>query len=599
MNNKKAAALIFISTMILFLAGLYGQEFIRINCRFALFVMEMKEYGLQLFPTLNGKPYTDYPSTFIFLMYLSSLGGNFVNMLTITIPTAVAAALTLVMTYLIGARVSKWLGAYAVVLCLMSYEFVSIARAPSLDMFVALATVAGFYLCYTADRDNGWKRLLLLPLCLIAGFAIRGPIGIVIPSAVIFIYYLINLRWLMALMTAVVAGSLILGCMITLLGLCAYTGGEELVEYFLRDQIFSRMGRGKPPWYFFTNAVGSYAVTYPMALVVVGFYAKKLLMSPKTDDVAGHRLHFMRSITAWLFIVLLGMSIPGTKHLRYIVATVPAMGLLAAWLFLNFDNLKIFAKLQKYLLIPACKLAPFAALAFIIIGSIVLKVIDVDIALPTFIPALLFASLAALVWMMPKLVRQEHDKFILLLVLTLTVAVLRLMTIEPIEQYVESSRDFVLRVEKIRNNNRICYFDLGPDGDELKYQVNLDTPRWRIPEFIIPPRENKPSASSKPDDSVLQQKIIDFIMHLVPEHAGKEFQKISPMFIIHRKIDTIFDMPQGTIFVSKRKDFNRGLPDKFKEKLEIIEQGKMGHKEYFAFRLKQEDTTQECHDLSE
>jgi 4-amino-4-deoxy-L-arabinose transferase-like glycosyltransferase len=592
LNNKKSVALIFISGLVIFLAGLHVQEFIRINCRFAIFVMEMKKYGVHVFPTLYDKAYTDYPSTLIYLMYLASLGGRVVNMLTITIPTALAAVLTLIMTYLLGARISKWLGAYSVLLCLLSYEFVSIARAPSLDMFVALATVTSFYLIYTADQDKGWKRLLLVPLCLIGSFAIRGPIGIVIPAAVVFSYYVINRKWTMSAVTAVISGVLIFLCMGTLLYLCVYSGGKELLELFLQDQIFSRMGSCKPPWYFFTNAVGSYAVTYPLALLVIAFYVKKLIKKPSKDD--SKELHLLRSLVAWMFIVLIGMSIPGTKHLRYIVPIIPAMALVASWIFLNFDNLEWFKKLKK-LVFLLCKIAPFGALAFIIVGTIVIKIIGLDIKLPFFIPVMLFAVLSAAVWALAKDIKPEQRDFALLGIMVAVLTLLRLMTIEPIEQYLEGSRKFVAEVEKVRQDNKVYFFNFGPDGDELKYQVNLGPDKMFVSEYIMAHgkyvQKAKPFARPAVKATPLkytesQRKILDFLLKIFPPKKGVKFPKINPRFVLYQDYDKLLCLPEGTIFITREKRFKRNIPDELKPKFEIVVKGKMGHKECVAFRLK-------------
>ncbi len=84
MSNRKALAIIFVLGTIIFIGGLYSAEFTRINCRFALFIGEMRQYGIGIFPTLYDKPYTDYPATHILMMYLASFGGYAINMLTAT-----------------------------------------------------------------------------------------------------------------------------------------------------------------------------------------------------------------------------------------------------------------------------------------------------------------------------------------------------------------------------------------------------------------------------------------------------------------------------------------------------------------------------------
>ena len=104
MNNKKISLIIFVLGIIAYTVGLYGEEFIKIDTRYALFVIDMRKYGIDIFPTLLGNLYTDYFSPGIILMYLTSAFGLYVNKLTIALPGSILASLTLVLTYIIGSN---------------------------------------------------------------------------------------------------------------------------------------------------------------------------------------------------------------------------------------------------------------------------------------------------------------------------------------------------------------------------------------------------------------------------------------------------------------------------------------------------------------
>ena len=103
LSNKKTLLIIFVLGLTAYLAGLSWQEFIKVDIRYALFTAD----GIGIFPTLYGKPYTDYPSLGIILMYFASLGGNYINMFTAALPGAVISTTTLILIFLIGARISK------------------------------------------------------------------------------------------------------------------------------------------------------------------------------------------------------------------------------------------------------------------------------------------------------------------------------------------------------------------------------------------------------------------------------------------------------------------------------------------------------------
>lgn len=586
MSNKKAIVIISVLGMVIFLGGLYSAEFTRINCRFALFVGEMKQYGIGIFPTLYDKPYTDYPSSHILLMYIASLGGYAVNMLTAALPGALMAVFTLIMTYLLGARVSKWLGGYAVLLCLLSFEFVSIARAPSLDLPVAAATILSFYLIYTAEQDKGWKRLLLVPLCMIFGFAFRGPLGIVIPAIVVFSYYLVNRKWKMCFICGLVSGLLAVSCMGVQLLLCVHQGGRELLEAFLTDQITSRFDKGKPPWYFFTNGLASYSIAFPLGLLVIIIYFKKLIKKPSAED--NKQLHFLRSIAAWILIVLFVMSIPGTKHLRYIVSIIPALALAGAWIFMNFDKLPLFAKIKNFFFV-FCRIFPLLALAGLIILVIVLKIAGQQTEFPIVLPGILFTLFAVSIVAFLKSLKSEQRDFTLVAIAAATLAVIKILILEPIDQYYESSREFVAAVETVRQDKtQICYFNLGTDGDELKYLINIPLEKRFIGRYFY--SAYTPAAQPEKPPQNLKTAVFEKIMSLCPEDK-KTYPKIEPRYI-RSGCDKMLTMPDSTIYLTRAEYYEKTFPAELKPLYEIIVSGKMGHQQFVAFRKKLDKTVE-------
>ncbi len=584
MSNRKALAIIFVLGTIIFIGGLYSAEFTRINCRFALFIGEMRQYGIGIFPTLYDKPYTDYPATHILMMYLASFGGYAINMLTATLPSALMAVLILIMTYLLGSRVSKWLGGYAVLLCLLSFEFLSIARAPSLDLFVAAATILAFYLIYTADQDKGWKRLLLVPLCMVFGFAFRGPLGIVIPSIVVFSYYLVNRKWKMCAACALVSGLLAVVCMGCLLLLCVQQGGKELLAAFLRDQIVSRFETGKPVWYFFTNGLASYSITFPLGLLVIILYFKKILQQPSATD--NKQLSFLRNITAWIFVVLFVMSIPGTKHLRYIVSAIPALALAGAWVFMNFDNLNLFTKIRKFFF-AVCRIFPLLTLSGVIILWIVMKLSGQKTDFPVVLASILLLLLAISIFAFLKSLKAEQRDFTLVAIAAATLAVIKILVLEPIDQSYQSARKFIADVETVRQaKTQVCFFKLGPDGDELKYLVNIPFEKRFIGQYFVPHCKSESKAETIPQKTSTDLKGAAFekILRMCPEDKIA-YPSIEPRYNTHG-CDKMLAMPVSTIYITRAKYYEKDFPEELKPQYEIIVAGKMGHQQCVAFRRK-------------
>ncbi|MCK4983303.1 MAG: glycosyltransferase family 39 protein, partial [Victivallaceae bacterium] len=383
-----------------------------------------------------------------------------------------------------GVRMSNKFGLFAVLMLAASYEFLCIARAPSPDMFIAFTVIFAFYLMYTAELENKAIRLFLLPLLFVLGFVVRGPIGAVIPIGVVCACYLSTRRWKTAIAGGVL-GTLVLACCIMLLIIIIYQdGGRELVKSFQASQVGNRMSSGKPFWFYFTNAMGSYSLTYPLAFLVMGTYAwiERKKYFGKAPSASYHALR--QGLTGWFFVIVLGMSIPGTKHLRYIVSAIPAAALLAAFVFVNPDKLVIFKKVRDIFL-KICNFVPFVALGAVVVGAIVLKILEVDIPVPMFLPAVMFLILAfALIGGTRKI--KEADKIMFIVALTaMAFFVIKIMLIEPIETYCESSYKLVQKIEKLRPaDSKLTFCGIGPDGEDLKYCINLKRSKFYIPSFI-------------------------------------------------------------------------------------------------------------------
>ena len=155
---RRDSLLIFFLGIGIFTIALDG-EFISSQARFALLAQEMLRNGPSFFPTTYGSPYPDYPATSTFLIYLVSLPFGRVTPFTAVLPTAVVSALVLVVTYRIGATISRQWGWTAVLLTLFTHLFLTESRSISLDQYNALATTLCFYLIYSADIYGKRKRL--------------------------------------------------------------------------------------------------------------------------------------------------------------------------------------------------------------------------------------------------------------------------------------------------------------------------------------------------------------------------------------------------------------------------------------------------------
>lgn len=584
MTDKKICALIFILSLIAYTVGLSGLEFTKIDIRYALFVAEMKQYGIGLFPTLYTKPYTDYNSAGVFLMYLTSLGGAYVNCLTAVLPGAIISSITLILTYLIGARVSRQLGFYAVMLTFFSITYMTIVRSPSLDVYVVLASTLSFYLVYTSDLDKDNKRLFLVPLCFVFGFVFRGMLGLMLPAAIVFCYYLVNFRWKKCIIFAFISAVLAVLCSVVFLYLSYLDGGKELVKCMLYNQILDRVRSNDYFLYYFLDGLGFYALTFPLGMIAFLFYLKKIFKS--FGDNHDGRMHFIISVSSWMLGILLLMSIPGAKNPRYVISMIPAAALLGATIFINPYNFSFFNYFKKFFFI-VCKAAPFLVLIAFIGGLITLKMLKVYVPFYVAITITLLIILSIAVIYSLKKFKEEKLSLALFLIGTILMVAVQILLVEPINQRTEGSKDFVKKVEALREKDKsaIWFFDFGPDGDEMKYLVNIPEDKRFIPNFINPFVTNIAIEAPAHNRAVdYKQQIVDSVIKIFPETKNK-FPQIEPRYSVFG-LGVFKTLPDNTLYICQKKDFERRLSPEMKSQFEIVLSGQMGHMVCIAFRKK-------------
>ncbi|WP_421546799.1 ArnT family glycosyltransferase [Pseudomonas sp. QD4] len=316
--------------LLLFCAGVYQQPIIGFDSRFVLFAKEMLRHGPGFFPTTYGQPYADYSSASTLLIWLFSLPSGQVSSLSAWLPTAIASALIVSLIYRLLAPYSRTWALLSVALLLLSNTFISETRAVSQDQLLAAVALAVFYLGYAHDHFAAPRRLWLIFLLLGLGFAIRGPIGLVIPTGMLCSYYLLNGQWRRLFGFGFSALLLLGACVALLLWLARLSGGQAFVDDVIRMQFMGRMDGSEgasDAFYYFTSSLGNYALAYPLA--ILAWIAVLLGRSRES----GPALKLLRLCTAAGLVVMIGLSIPQAKKARYLLPMLPMAAMVAAYPF--------------------------------------------------------------------------------------------------------------------------------------------------------------------------------------------------------------------------------------------------------------------------
>ena len=481
--DKREALIVGAIGLLLFTLGLWHQEFIGFETRFAVFGKEMLRTGLSFFPRTYGEPYPDYPATSTLLIWLCSLPFGEVTKLSAVLPTAFFSAINLALTYYLLRSVSAQWAFLAVCFELLTVTFLAEARAISLDQMIATITLACFVLLYkqSVASTHTWKKVFGL---LALGFFIRGPMGIVLPAGVICSFLVINTRWRTLFIFGASSVALIAACWFVLLALARHTGGDAFEQAVVHMQVAGRLsGNETPPphSYYFVNSVGNFALSFPfalVALVVVVKTAWPYLSIPRLKPARYREwdptLKLATMMAGWLIVMLVGLSIPETKKARYLLPAVPAMAALASVAFISRRSRVLavmYQVMQKLLLILPLLLLALACYAphYAKQHHLALKV-----SLTPALVAFTVLSVAQIVlWLRVRDANNRERYLAAVAVLSLWSGTVLLK--EPVEIQLHSARPFVEQAEALRQQQPapLVMYRISQDSIAIVYHVNV------------------------------------------------------------------------------------------------------------------------------
>jgi len=451
--------------LVLFIAGNWHQAIIGFDSRFVVFAQEMLRHGPSFFPTTYGQPYADYLATSTVLTWLFSLPLGQVTSLTAWLPTAIASALIVMLVYRLTAPYSVRWGLLSIAMLLLSSTFISETRAVSLDQMLAAVALAVFYLGYAHDHFASPKRLHWLFLLLIVGFAIRGPIGLVIPTGVLCSYYLLNRQWRQLFTFGLIALALLAACVGLLLLLAKLSGGEDFMQDVIRMQFLGRMDGtegSSGALYYFTSSLGNYALAYPLALLVLVAVA---VGGRRTPDPA---LQLVLYCAAAGLLVMLGLSVPQAKKARYILPMLPMAAILAAYPF-QVTQGRLFAGLRA-LMLGIWTLMP----ALLAVGLVLARRRYAEQLgnLGVIFGVLGVLQVLALLAVFNVRIRATGPAFAAVLALWTTYIVV----VEPLERALYDTRTFTLAVKDqiTQQPAPVVLHGLGKDAKAIKFMVNFN-----------------------------------------------------------------------------------------------------------------------------
>lgn len=473
--SGREALLVGLVGLLLFTLGIWHQPFIKFETRFALFAQEMWRHGPSLFPTTYGEPYPDYPAASTLLIWLCAHLFGGVTKLAAVLPTATAAAINLALIYRLCGRFSRQWALLAICFQLLTLTFLTEARSISLDQMVATVTIGCFYVAYMATMDNHPRRLCWLPALLILGFAIRGPLGIVLPAGVVCSYYALSRQWRALIVFGMGAAALLVGCWLGLLALSHYLYGADFTKDVIHMEVAGRLDAHQhlPFHYYFTSSFGNYALAYPIAVVTALLGWRALRPGPGSGLAGRDRHTFLLCLAGWALIVMIGMSIPTTKKIRYLLPMVPALSALAAYAFIDTRERALrwvrIGVQGLWLVLPGLLLIGLQLAARRLHQS------DPGVQVPVLATSLWLGLLQLVAAVICWRWRDGRRQLGLALTAVAVVWSTSLLIIEPAMRQLHDTTAFVARTEAMRSQRpgTLLFFRIGRDANAIKYMVDV------------------------------------------------------------------------------------------------------------------------------
>lgn len=226
---------------------------------------EMAESGDYITPRLNYVKYFEKPPLFYWVqaLWTEVAGTDFFNA---RVPTVFFSVLLCLLTYALGRMLyGRLAGILSALVIATSIYLFALSRVVLLDVPVSVflvATLTAFL--YAANAPPGKKRTLVIYSMYIAAAGAvmtKGLIGIVVPGAIIFLWFLSTARWKLLAQMRLPTGTLLF------LALCApwhimvwQANPEHPWFYFVHEHWLryttTTHGRDHPVWFFVPVVVG-------------------------------------------------------------------------------------------------------------------------------------------------------------------------------------------------------------------------------------------------------------------------------------------------------------------------------------------------------
>lgn len=300
---------------------------------------EMVETGDWLTPQFNYSP--DFDKPILLYWFLSAAFEIFgPSEFSARLPSAVFGLLLLITTYALMRSIrGERAGLFAILILSSSLEMVVLAHAALTDMILAFfitGALAGYYMLQKTGRGI-WSVALYLGLAL--AVLTKGPVGLVLPVAIIFLFILTVGPWREQMRRLRLGWGILIFSVVALPWFAVMLrlhGSAFWNSFFMRHNVER-----------FTSVLGGHAGSpfYYLGILAVGFFPWAAFLPSSVMALLPGRTfserwkHFRRMpsekpfewfLWLWVGVVFGFFTLAGTKLPNYIAPAFPALALLTA-----------------------------------------------------------------------------------------------------------------------------------------------------------------------------------------------------------------------------------------------------------------------------
>ena len=289
------------------------------NAEIAREILLLKDW---VTPHYDFIPRLDKPISYYWLVALSYKTFG-VSEWSARLPSALAAFGCLAVVYSFTRRLfGPWAALWSALVLLSSVEFIVISRVVILDMvftfFLTCALCCFAIAARESERDK--RKLLFLLMYAASGAAtlVKGPIGFLLPGAIVFFYLLLSRRWHLMREMQLVPGVAIFLAVAAPWYVAAEIRNPGYIRYFLLYENVARFATPKldrsEPWYFF------------LIVLCGGFFPWTLLLPNAVVRLCRRPVqHEHLCLLLWAAVPLIVFSLSSSKLPHYILPIFPAL----------------------------------------------------------------------------------------------------------------------------------------------------------------------------------------------------------------------------------------------------------------------------------